>query len=205
MLSVLTAAILLLGVFPLPAASANAPAAAFPVAVSLVDDNGATLAGVKLSAKHAGSDRVQDSGKPGESGRILMSLPPGRYYFTGDVSVLNVRPAYSANFKIRQKMMFYYISESLDITENTGDITLKINSANYFDVADIGGEKNFSLHVTQSELGINATIRVRGSSNGVRLFLPMHKQYTFANLEAILHLKWPVYVTPGLQFVFSAS
>lgn len=205
-LFVLTAAVLLLGACPLSAASANAPSAANPVAVSLLDDSGARIANVRLAARIAGIDRPQDAYESQEnSGRIVMNLPPGRYYFTGDVSVLNASPVYSANFKIHTKTMFYYISEPMDIAGDTREITLKVSSAKYIDVADIAGARNFSLHIHQAELGIDTTVDVHGSPNGVRLFLPVYKHYTFANLAAVLHLKWPVYVTPGLHFVFSAK
>lgn len=204
-LSALTIAALLLGMCPIPAADANSIKNPPPIALRLVDGNGNLVTSVKLSARYAGGNKVQSHGKADKTGIIWIKLPPGRYYFTGDVSILNFSPVYSANFNGSRKMMFYYISEPIDITESTSEITLTINSANYVDVADIAGRNVFKLHVNQDELGINTDIDVRSTSDGVRLYMPMRKIYEFGNTEGVCHLKWPVYAAPGLLVVLSAT
>ena len=171
----------------------------------MVDDNGGLITNVRLAARQAGGHEIRAHGKAGKDGMISMMLPPGRYYFTGEVPVLASNPAYRINLKGRQKIMFYYISPPVEILEKAGEITLTISSANYIDVADIAGNRGFKIHITQHELGINTGLYAHGDATWLRLYLPMYKTYHLANPEGILHLKWPVFVTPGLQFVFSAT
>jgi hypothetical protein len=203
-LSFLAVAALLLAAFPLTT-SANTLKTIHPTAVHLVDNTGSLIKNVQLSARHAGSNYVRNHSETKETGIALMILPPGRYYFTGNVSILNSRVPYFTKINSNHTMMFYYISEPVEITGNTREITLTINSADYIDVADIAGAKGFKLHVEQAELGINTVINVHSSSNGVRLFLPMRKTYNFANQQDVFPLEWPVHATPGLHFVLSAT
>lgn len=204
-LSFLTVAVFLMGAFPLSVTNANMVKNTSPVIVRLVDENGIAITSVKLTARYASSNKVCQHGETDNTGMIQMSLPHGKYYFTGDISTLNFRMPYFINIKGNDKMMFYYISEPLEITGGTKEIALTVNSGDYVDVGDIAGDKNFILYVYQGKLGINTFINVHSSANGVRLFLPMRKNYYFANQSNVLSLKWPVYATPGLRFVFSAS
>lgn len=201
---VLSLAALWLAISPLPA-QANAPQTVNPTAVRLVDDSGDLITNVRLAARQVGGYEIRTHGKSGKDGMIPMNLPPGRYYFTGEVSVLQSNPAYRTNLKGRQKMMFYYISPPVEITEKAGEITLTISSVNYIDLADIAGNRGFRIHITQQELGISTDLHAHGDSTWLRLYPPMYKTYDLANPEGVLHLKWPVFVTPGLQLVFSAT
>lgn len=204
-LSFLTVVIILLVTVPLLVTNANTAKSASEVILHLVDENGIALTNVKLTARYVSSNKVCQRGETNNAGIIQTHLPSGKYYFTGDISALNSRMPYFINIKGNDKMMFYYISEPVEITGDAKVLFLAVNSGDYVDVGDIAGDKNFMLYVYQDALGINTFINVHSSANGVRLFLPMRKNYYFANQSNVLSLKWPVYATPGLRFVFSAS
>ncbi|AJQ25910.1 hypothetical protein [Pelosinus fermentans] len=175
------------------------------IPLQLLDLNANPLSHVRLTAWRINTSHSQDSGHTGASGTALLHLPPGQYYVTGDITTLKNQTAYAAGLKNNHTTTLYFISTIFTVSENTKMSTLTIDNTNYIDIADISGVKGFQIHLSQRNLGIETNVSIAGNHNWLRLYLPTRMQYTIQQVEGILHLQWPIYAAPGLQFILSSG
>lgn len=174
------------------------------ISLRLVDIDNNPVARVNLKACRVNASYVQAEGCSDINGMIALKLPPGQYYFTGDITGLNNNPDYTAGLKNYNMATLYFISKPVAIGGNSGIIVLAIDNASYINIADIAGSKGFQVHVSQKKLGIETNVRLGANHNSLRLYLPTRMQYTIQQVGA-LYLQWPIYAAPGLQFIISSS
>ena len=201
---VLLIVITLLGISSFPNSAVQA-AANNTIQLRLLDVNANPIFHVRLTAWRVNSSHSQDSGNTGANGTASLHLPPGQYYVTGDITALKNRTAYAAGLKNNNTTTIYFISSPIIIGESTGIITLTIDNASFINIADISGRKGFQVHISQRDLGIETNVGVAANHNWLRLYLPIRMQYTIQQVEGILHLQWPIYAAPGLQFILSSQ
>lgn len=173
------------------------------VALRLVDVNMNPIAHVRLTAWRTNAFSPQNSAYTGLDGITSLKLPPGQYYFTGDITKLKNRAPYIDGLNNLATTTLYFISRPFSISDNIEFIALKIDSANYINLVDIAGIKGFQVHISQSDLGIETNVCLNANHNWLKLYLPTRMQYTIQKVDGILHMQWPIYAAPGLQFTFS--
>lgn len=173
------------------------------VALRLVDVNMNPIAHVRLTAWRTNVFSPQNSAYTGLDGIASLKLPPGQYYFTGDITKLKNRAPYIDGLNNLATTTLYFISKPFSISNNKEFIALKIDSADYINLVDIAGIKGFQVHISQSDLGIETNVCLKANHNWLKLYLPTRMQYTIQNIDGILHMQWPIYAAPGLQFTFS--
>lgn len=173
------------------------------VALRLVDVNMNPIAHVRLNAWRTNAFSPQKSAYTGLDGITSLKLPPGQYYFTGDITKLKNRAPYNDGLNNLATTTLYFISKPFSINDNIEFIALKIDSADYINLVDIAGIKGFQVHISQSDLGIETNVCLKATHNWLKLYLPTRMQYTIQKIDGILHMQWPIYAAPGLQFTFS--
>lgn len=173
------------------------------VSLRLVDVNMNPIAHVRLTAWRTNAFSPQKSAYTGLDGITSLNLPPGQYYFTGDITKLKNRAPYIDGLNNLNTTTLYFISKPFSISDNIEFIALKIDSANYINLVDIAGVKGFQVHISQSDLGIETNVCLNANHNWLKLYLPTRMQYTIQKIDGILHMQWPIYAAPGLQFTFS--
>ncbi|MBP2664084.1 MAG: hypothetical protein H6Q71_2032 [Firmicutes bacterium] len=196
--------IIVFGLSSLPSSIVEAVASNM-IQLQLLDLNATPIPHMRLTAWRINTSHPQNSGYTGTSGTALLHLPPGQYYVTGDITALKNRTTYAAGLKNNHTTTLYFISTIFSVDENTGTMALTIDNTSYIDIADISGVKGFQIHLSQRNLGIETNVSTAGNHNWLRLYLPTRMQYTIQQVEGILHLQWPIYAAPGLQFILSSG
>lgn len=188
----------------LPASSVEAIGSNM-IQLQLLDMNANPIPHLRLTIWRINTSHSQDTGHTGASGTVLLYLPPGQYYVTGNITALKNRTTYAAGLKNNHTTTLYFISTIFTVDENTRTMALTIDNTSYIDIADISGVKGFQIHLSQKNLGIETNVSTAGNHNWLRLYLPTRMQYTIQQVEGILHLQWPIYAAPGLQFILSSG
>jgi hypothetical protein len=173
------------------------------ISLRLVDVNTKPIAHILLTAWRTNILSPQSSGYTGLDGKTSLKLAPGQYYFTGDITELKSRAPYAAGQNNLNMTTFYFISKPFIVSDNSECIELAIDSASYINLVDIAGIKGFQIQISQRDLGIETNVRLNANHNWLKLYLPTRMQYTIQKVDGILHMQWPIYAAPGLQFTFS--
>lgn len=197
----ITALILTILVICLTPAIAAQAAAGSSVRLRLVDVNNSPVARISLSAWPVNAPAAQATAATGPDGAALLDLPPGKYYFTGDVTELKTRAIYTKGLPNTKETTFYFISKPVVIGNKPETLVLTVDSAEYINIVDIAKLQGFQLHISQKELGITANIRLGARHNCLRLYLPLRKEYIIQQVAGLSHMQWPIYATPGSQFI----
>ncbi|WP_371373778.1 hypothetical protein [Sporomusa aerivorans] len=176
-------------------------AAGNTVRLRLVDANNSPVSRISLSAWQVNGPSAQATVYTGLDGTALLTLPPGKYYFTGDITNLKARAIYTRGLHNTNETTFYFISKPVVLGNKPENIVLTIDSADYINIVDIAKLQGFQLHISQKELGITANIRLGARHNSLRLYLPLRKEYIIQQVAGLSHMQWPIYATPGSQFI----
>ncbi len=171
------------------------------ILIRLVDANNNPIARVGLTAWWDNTACSQAFGYTGKDGVASLNLPPGQYYFTGDVTELRNRAVYTKDMQNMNGTTFYFISKPISINEKTENIIVMIDNTNYINIVDLAGLQGFQVHIRQKDLGISTNIHVRPQHSCLRLYIPQRMQYIIEQVEGISHMQWPIYATPGSQFI----
>lgn len=176
-------------------------AAGNTVRLRLFDANKSPIARISLTAWQVNNTNAQGVVCTGLDGTVLFNLPPGQYYFTGNITELKTRTIYAKGLKNSNETTFYFISAPVIINNKPENVAFTIDSANYINITDIARLHGFKLHISQKDLGIGASIHLGADHNNLRLYLPLRMQYIVQQAEGISHMQWPIYAAPGAQFI----
>lgn len=182
--------------------SPSVAAAHVPVALSLLDVNNRPVAHIRLAVWRINIPAPQAFVWTDAGGNASLTLEPGQYYVTGDITALKSLTPYGANRKNDTTTLFF-ISKPYTVTWRPTAIDLRIDSKSYISLVDIAGKRGFQVHISQKKTGINTLIRLNANHDCLRLYLPTRLPYTIQNADGALQIEWPVYAAPNQQFTFS--
>jgi len=98
------------------------------IQLQLLDLDATPIPHMRLTAWRINTSHSQDSGHTGASGTVLLHLPPGQYYVTGDITTLKNRTAYAAGLKNNHTTTLYFISTIFTVSESTSTMALTIDN-----------------------------------------------------------------------------
>lgn len=95
-------------------------------------------------------------------------LAEGSYFIGEDIPRLCSKPEYHNNLTRKNAVYLYYISQPLEVDDNSKQFLLKVDSSSYLDVVDYVDNNISELAIKQAEMKLDMVLSLPGDKNIVR-------------------------------------